>query len=142
MKHIINKLKDIISIIKKVLKSDSYFIYTVNNNELQGYYKHTNKISDEHYSSIVNDVKQHLLDDKCNGLPQIYSTKLELYDPDLYTAYKQLDYTEAKLEYVEADFMYYKDMNTPYSGDANHAYMLYQRVLDKKKKYQELEKQL
>lgn len=138
MKRLLNKLKQIISILKIIIKSDSYFIYTINDDNVNRFYKNTKNISDNTYTDIVNDVKQHLLDDKCNGSTQIYSSKLQLYDPDLYNAYKELDLTEAKLDYIEADFMYYKDMNTPYSGDANHAYMLYQRVLDKKKRYQEL----
>lgn len=144
MKRFIEKIKKIIDIIKILINSKSYIIYTLTkDNTLGKFIKHTDKIDESTYVAIVNDVKQSLLTDICNGDTNEYSERLEIYDPDLCQAYKELNYLEAKLEYIEADFLYYKDMNTVNNGmTADRAFKLYERVQMLKQRYLEIEKMI
>lgn len=144
IKQFISKIKQIIETIKIILKSKSYIIYTLaDNNILCKFVKHTDKINESTYVAIVNDIKQSLIDDICQGNNNEYSKRLEIYDPDLCQAFKEIEYLNAKLEYIEADHMYYKDMNTVNNGiTADTAFKLYERVQQLKQRYLEIEKLL
>lgn len=142
LKKLINKLKNFIETIKILLSSDQYIIYVVNKNVLNKFDKNTKDISNDNYIGIVNNIKESLLSDKCDNNTDVYMYKLHEYDPDLFRAYKEIDYLTAKLAYVEADYLYYQDMNRPNSVTADAAYMLYTRVQDLKKQYLDLEYEL
>ena len=140
----INKLKNIWNTLKILLNSKSYIIYALSdNNILNKFEKDISNIDENTYVAIVDDVKTSLLNNICNGSTEIYSQKLDIYDPDLFNAYKELNYLDAKCQYIEADFMYYKDMNSTNNNiTANTAYKLFERVQRLKNNYLQLEQDL
>lgn len=132
----LNKLKSIIKLIKKIIKSDNYILYTINDNNITVETSNNLEyISNDNYKEILLNVKQQIINYKYNGNVNELLNNLEQFDEDLANAYKELEYLDAQNQYIEQEYLYFKDMNTPGVWiDGNMAYMRYNRIQELKKK--------
>ena len=127
------KLKQIFNIIKQLKKCKDFIIYYSNKDDnIQSIYSSDNIDSDVQ-AMIFSDIKENLISKLGN---EKYGEKLELYDKDLFDAYKEADFQMVKADYFETAYNYYKIVNDPNSGDANTTYMLYKRLLQMRDKYE------
>lgn len=133
---ILNKLKRIIKLIKKIIKSDNYILYTINDNNITVESSdNLQNISNDNYKEMLLNIKQQIITYKYNGNINELLNNLEQFDEDLANAYKQLEYLDAQNQYIEQEYLYFKDMNTPGVWiDGNMAYMRYSRIQELKKK--------
>ncbi len=127
------KLKQIFNIIKQLKNCKDFIIYYSNKDDnIQSIYSSDNIDSDVQ-AMIFSDIKENLISKLGN---EKYGEKLELYDKDLFDAYKEADFQMVKADYFETAYNYYKIVNDPNSGDANTTYMLYKRLLQMRDKYE------
>ena len=133
---ILNKLKRIIKLIKKIIKSDNYILYTINDNNITVESSdNLQNISNDNYKEMLLNMKQYIITYKYNGNINELLNNLEQFDEDLANAYKELEYLDAQNQYIEQEYLYFKDMNTPGVWiDGNMAYMRYNRIQELKKK--------
>lgn len=133
---ILNKLKRIIKLIKKIIKSDNYILYTINDNNITVETSdNLQNISNDNYKEMLLNIKQQIINHKYNGNINELLNNLEQFDEDLANAYKELEYLDAQNQYIEQEYLYFKDMNTPGVWiDGNMAYMRYNRIQELKKK--------
>ena len=127
------KLKQIFNIIKQLKNCKDFIIYYSNKDDnIQSIYSSDN-IDSDIQAMIFSDIKENLISKLGN---EKYGEKLELYDKDLFDAYKEADFQMVKADYFETAYNYYKIVNDPNSGDANTIYMLYKRLLQMRDKYE------
>ena len=127
------KLKQIFNIIKQLKNCKDFIIYYSNkDNDIKNIYSSDN-IDSDIQAYIFSDIKENLISKLGN---EKYGEKLELYDKDLFDAYKEADFQMVKADYFETAYNYYKIVNDPNSGDANKIYMLYKRLLQLRDKYE------
>lgn len=127
------KLKQILNIIKLLKSSKDFIIYSISSdNNINPIYSSDN-IDNDTQALIFNDIKENLINKLGN---EKYGEKLELYDKDLFNAYKEADYQMLKADYFESAYEYYTQVNDPIGGDANKLYLLYKRLLQTRDKYE------
>ena len=82
------KLKQILNIIKLLKSSKDFIIYSISSdNNINPIYSSDN-IDNDTQALIFNDIKENLINKLGN---EKYGEKLELYDKDLFDAYKDLE---------------------------------------------------
>ena len=116
-----------------------FILYMVPENSADNDYsnlKHiysSDNIDEDIQASIFNDIRNNLIDKLGN---EKYGEKLELYDKDLFDAYKDLELYMLKSNYFETAYEYFNAVNNPNGGDANNTYILYKRLLQFRDKYE------
>ena len=71
-----------------------------------------------------------------------YDTNIDRMDSEVGMLFRESDYHMARAEYLDAELRYYKEANSPQGLGGNQLMNMWQRVLETKRVFEEIEKEV
>ena len=97
--------------------------------------------TDPDNDTFASNAKEVIRESLINKLGEEYEMRLEEFDPDIATAFKEADYQIARADVAEAELQYYRAINDPNGPKSIQLQHMWERVIDLKKRLQAFEQQ-
>lgn len=97
--------------------------------------------TDPDNDTFASNAKEVIRESLINKLGQEYEMRLEEFDPDIATAFKEADYQIARADAAEAELQYYRAINDPNGLKSLQLQHMWERVIEMKKRLQAFEQQ-